>query len=273
MSSPYRDPFTVGESAAMPDVLICSGLDPSGGAGLIADVRVVTANGARPVGVVTSQTVQDTQGMRSYHDVDPDLLGVQLVTLLSDIEVRAVKIGLVPSREVARELGTALELTSAPVIWDPVNAPSLGSVRLDRNVFDDTLAALGRHLTLITPNVRELAELGDRAIRSLAEAIAAGSALATVTGAAVLVKGGHLATDGIEAIDVLIANETIVELRGPRIKSGEDVHGTGCALSSAIAAHLARGLPLVEACRAAKLFVAARIAAPVRPGRGAAAVV
>jgi hydroxymethylpyrimidine/phosphomethylpyrimidine kinase len=271
--SPYRDPFQVVTGGALPDVLICSGLDPSGGAGLIADVRVVSALGARPVGVVTSQTVQDTQGMRSYHDVDPDVLGAQLVSLLSDIEVRAVKIGLVPSRAVATELGNALELTGAPVVWDPVNAPSLGDIRLDRNVFDDTLAALGRHLTLITPNVRELAELGQRTIRTLEEAIAAGAALAAIIGAAVLVKGGHLATTGTDAIDVLIMKNTVEELRGPRIARGEDVHGTGCALSSAIAAHLARGFELVEACRAAKQFVASRIATPVRPGRGAAAVV
>lgn len=271
--SPYRDPFATGAAGALPDVLICSGLDPSGGAGFIADIRVVSALGARAVGVVTSQTVQNTQGMRSYHDVDPDVLGVQLTTLLSDIEVRAVKIGLVPSREIARELGDALELTAAPVVWDPVSAPSLGDVRLDRAVFDDTLAALGAHLTLITPNVRELAELGRREIRTLDEAVAAGSALVHVTGAAVLVKGGHLGLDGVDAVDVLISSTGIEELRGPRIAGGESVHGTGCALSSAIAAHLARGLELAEACRAAKQFVAARIAGPVRPGRGAAAVV
>ncbi len=269
--TPYRD--SLAESAALPHVLICSGLDPSGGAGFVADIRVVTQLGARAVGVVTAQTVQNTQGMRSYHDVDPDVLGAQLTTLLSDVEVRAVKIGLVPSRAVARELGDGLALTGAPVVWDPVSAPSLGDVRLDREVFDATLTALLPHLTVLTPNVRELAELTRRSITTLEDAIVAGKALARVSGAAVLVKGGHLSSQDTEAIDVLIAGDLVEELRGPRIAGGEDVHGTGCALASAIAAHLARGFELVEACRAAKQFVATRIAAPIRPGRGASSVV
>jgi len=267
------DPNPDDPTSARPAVLICSGLDPSGGAGFVADVRVVSQLGGRPVGVVTALTVQNTQGMRSYHDVDPEVLGVQLTTLLSDIEVRGVKIGLVPSRAIANELGQGLELTAAPVVWDPVSAPSLGDVRIGRAVFDDTLAALGRHLTLLTPNVRELALLSQRSIRTLDEAIGAGTALARATGAAVLVKGGHLLESVEEAIDVLITASGVEELRGARVARGEDVHGTGCALSSAITTYLARGFELVEACRAAKRFVAARIATPVRPGRGAAAVV
>ncbi len=269
--SPYRDPFAT-TGTTMPNVLICSGLDPSGGAGFIADIRVVTLLGARAIGVLTSQTIQNTQGMRSVHEVDPDVLGAQLTTLLSDIEVRAVKIGLVASHKVARELGEGLALTGAPVVWDPVSAPTLGDVRIDRAMFDDALAALGPHLTLITPNVRELVELSRREIHTLEDAVMAGNALAQVTGAAVLVKGGHLGAQDADAVDILISGGTVEELRGPRVAGGQDVHGTGCALSSAIAAQLARGFELVEACRSAKQFVAARIAAPVHPGRGASAV-
>jgi len=262
---------------ARPDVLICAGLDPSGGAGLIADVRVVSELGARPVGVVTALTVQNTTGAVAVEPMAAALVREQLEFLLSDVEVKAVKIGLLGASEVADALAGALALTAAPVVWDPVVAPSRGEARFVDDGLGGAALALAPHLALVTPNAFELAVLatvpGTR-IASLDDAIAAGEALAGRLGCAVLVKGGHLG-DGAagEAIDVLCHAGKREVLRGPRIAGGEHVHGTGCALSSAIAAHLARGADLVEACRGAKAYVAARIAAPVRPGRGAAAVV
>jgi hydroxymethylpyrimidine/phosphomethylpyrimidine kinase len=270
--SPYRDPTGTAD-AARTDLLICAGLDPSGGAGLIADVRVASMLGTRPVGVVTALTIQNTQGVRSSHPIDADVLGAQLATLLSDVEVRAVKLGMLGAIDIARELGDALHLTAAPVVWDPISAPTLGNIAFDRGLFEEQLAELAPHLTLITPNAHELGELTGLPIRDLPTAIAAARALAARCEAAVLVKGGHLTADPSEATDVLIDREVVETFRGPRIVDGEHVHGTGCMLSTAIAAHLALGANLVEACRAAKELVAARIAAPVRPGRGAAAVV
>lgn len=268
--SPYRDggdPSPV----RIPDVLICAGLDPSGGAGLIADVRIASMLSTRPVGVVTALTIQNTQGVRSAHPLDADVVGAQIATLLSDIEVHAVKLGMLGAADIAREIADGLHLTAAPVVWDPISAPSLGDVRFDRDLFEEMLRELAPHLTLITPNAAELAALAKRPIRDLDDAIAAARELGQRTGAAVLAKGGHAA--GPESIDVLVSGELIERLRGPRVVDGEHVHGTGCALSTAIAAHLALGASLVEACRAAKDLVAARIAAPVRPGRGAAAIV
>ncbi|MCX5742426.1 MAG: PfkB family carbohydrate kinase, partial [Proteobacteria bacterium] len=127
------------------------------------------------------------------------------------------------------------------------------------------------HVTLLTPNARELEILVGADVRSLGDAVAAGKRILDKLGVAVLVKGGHLG--GAASPDVLVEHLGITQLAGARIEGGEDEHGTGCALSSAIAAHLALGEPLLEACRAAKRFVAARIAAPARPGRGAASVV
>jgi hydroxymethylpyrimidine/phosphomethylpyrimidine kinase len=256
---------------AAPDVLICAGLDPSGGAGLIADVRIVSALGARPVGVVTALTIQDTQGVRSVHPLDPEVVGAQLAALLSDIEVKGVKLGMLGAIDMARQIAGGLHLTAAPVVWDPIGAPSLGGVAFDRELFDEMLRALAPHLTLITPNVDELAILAKQRIGGLAELVAAARQLAGELGVAVLAKGGH--AGGPEAVDVLASGGLVEELRSPRVASGEHVHGTGCALSTAIASHLALGASLVEACRAAKALVGARIASPVRPGRGAAAVV
>jgi hydroxymethylpyrimidine/phosphomethylpyrimidine kinase len=264
--SPYRDEA---DATRLPDILICSALDPSGGAGFIADVRVVSQLGGRPLGVVTALTVQDTRGMRSCHELDADVVGVQLNAILSDIEVAAVKLGILGSSAVIRELGANLELTGAPVVWDPISAPTQGDISFSE-LFDIALQQLGKHLSLITPNARELGEMAKAPIENLAEAVTAAEVFARVGKVAVLLKGGHLGTD--EAVDVLCHAGGVEYLRGPRLVQ-EDVHGTGCALSSAIATYLGSGMPLVDACRAAKEFVAERIANPARPGRGAAAVI
>ncbi|HEY0478601.1 MAG TPA: bifunctional hydroxymethylpyrimidine kinase/phosphomethylpyrimidine kinase [Kofleriaceae bacterium] len=256
--------------ADAPDVLICAGLDPSGGAGLIADVRVVSELGCRPVGVVTALTVQNTTAVVEAEAVAADRVREQLEFLLSDVEVRAVKIGMLGATAVAEAIARALALTGAPVVWDPIVQPSRGVARFDGRL-EDAVAALAPHVTVLTPNAGELAELTGTAVADLAEAREAGRALAERLGLAVLVKGGHLGGD--ESVDLLCHAGGVEPLHGPRTPGGEHVHGTGCALSSALAAHLARGLALVDACRAAKAFVAARIAAPVSPGRGARAIV
>jgi hydroxymethylpyrimidine kinase/phosphomethylpyrimidine kinase len=266
---PFRDP------AVRPDVLICAGLDPSGGAGLIADVRVVGELGGRPVGVVTALTVQNTTAVIGTEAMGAEQVREQLEFLLSDVEVRGVKIGMIGSSEIAKSIGQALALTGAPVVWDPVIHPSRGDVPFIDSLFQHAVAALMPHVTVLTPNAQELAFLTGARIATLADATAAGQALAGRLATAVLVKGGHLGGNesSNESVDVLCRAGGVELLRGSRVPGGEHVHGTGCALSAAIATHLARGAELVDACRAAKAFVAARIAAPARPGRGAAAVV
>jgi hydroxymethylpyrimidine/phosphomethylpyrimidine kinase len=263
--SPYRD-----DASPRRDVLACAGLDPSGGAGLIADTRVISELGARPIGVVTTLTIQNTTGVIGGQPADAEIVSHQLAFVLSDIEVHAVKIGMLGSSEIARSLASSLQLTAAPVVWDPVMQPSRGDLPPAEAWMGDAIAALRPHLTLITPNAQELAFLAELPVGDLAEAEIAGRALAQRLDCAVLIKGGHLGGD--EAIDVLLHPGGREQLRGPRARGGEHVHGTGCALSSAIATYLARGRDLVEACRLAKDYVAARIADPVHPGRGEPAV-
>jgi hydroxymethylpyrimidine kinase/phosphomethylpyrimidine kinase len=265
-------PYRGSSPPSAPDLLICAGLDPSGGAGLIADVRVTALLGARPTGIVTALTVQNTTGVVDCQACDPDFVGHQLAFLLTDIEVRAVKIGMIGSTPIAKAIANALHLTGAPVVWDPILYPSRGDVAFTDSLFGDALTALRPHLTLVTPNARELAFMTNLPVTDLASAEAAGRTLAQRLDCAVLVKGGHVAT-GDESVDVLLTSSSREELRAPRIRDGEHVHGTGCALSSAIAAYLATGRELVDACRLAKDFVHDRIASPARPGRGAGAVV
>jgi hydroxymethylpyrimidine/phosphomethylpyrimidine kinase len=260
--------------ASPPEVLICAGLDPSGGAGILADVRVISELGCRPIGVVTALTVQNTTAVLATEAMSPELVREQLEFLLSDVEVKAVKIGMIGSSELAKAIGKALALTGAPVVWDPIVHPSRGDVRFVDSLFGHAVAALSPHVTLLTPNASELAFVAGTEIGSVEDAILVGQRLAQRLDTSVLVKGGHLGgpESKNESVDVLCHAGRVELLRGPRTPSGEHVHGTGCALSSAIAAHLARGADLIEACRAAKAFVAARIATPARPGRGAAAV-
>jgi hydroxymethylpyrimidine/phosphomethylpyrimidine kinase len=262
-------PYRGAASTRAPDVLVCAGLDPSGGAGLIADVRVVAELGGRPAGVVTALTVQNTTGVVDVQACDPDLVGHQLACLLTDIEVRAVKIGMVGSTAIAKAIANALHLTHAPVVWDPILAPSRGNVQFTDS-FDEALSALRPHLTIITPNKQELFELTALPTGDQAMAEAAARELAKKLDCAVLVKGGHFS--GEESIDVLVTASERTELRGKRIEGGEHVHGTGCALSSAIATYLAHGRELADACQLAKQFVAGLIEKPAHPGRGTSAV-
>lgn len=250
-------------------MLVCAGLDPSGGAGLIADVRIVAELGARPVGVATAMTVQNTTGVASASPCDPELVENQLTFLLHDVEARAVKIGMLCGSDTARAVARALALTGAPVVWDPILAPSRGSADWT-SALDAAAEFLQPHLAVVTPNAAELARLAGTSVTDLASAEAAGRTLAARLGTAVFVKGGHL--DGKHAIDMLIYSGGREEFCTERVDGGEHVHGTGCALSSALATYLALGEELPRACLLAKQYVTARLANPVRPGRGAAAV-
>lgn len=262
----YRD-----NRADIPEVLICSGLDPSGGAGFLADAYVVSQLGARPIGVVTSLTVQNTLAVQQVHPVDPEVVGAQLASVLGDIEVHAVKLGLIGSVAIAREISFGLDLTNAPVVWDPVGAPSRGRVPFDSAHFEAMREHLAPHLRLVTPNWMELEELVQEQLGDRDAAIAAARRFIGGSKIAVLIKGGHHDT-GDEIVDILVDGDAVELLAGPRL-GDEDVHGTGCALSTAIATQLAKGDELLAACHHAKAWVAARIAAPMRAGRGAPSVV
>lgn len=253
-----------------PGLLICAGIDPSGGAGLIADVRIAAMLDTRPVGIATAMTIQNTTGVVASVPLEPEMIREQLELLLSDVEVQAVKIGMVGSSAIARAISDALALTSAPVVWDPVAYASRGDTALVEGTLDRALDALAPHLVLVTPNARELAMLACAEVRNIEQAIAAGRMLCERLQLAVLVKGGHLAGD--DSADYLCRPSGVIEIPGVRIPGGEEVHGTGCALATAIAAHLALGAELVEACTEAKRFVAELISSPVMPGRGAPAV-
>jgi hydroxymethylpyrimidine/phosphomethylpyrimidine kinase len=248
-----------------PGLLIVAGLDPSGGAGLIADVRIADRLGCRPIGVATSLTEQSTRGVQDAHHTQSHIIASQLTLVLSDIEIRAVKIGMIATARTARDVADALALTGAPVVWDPVLSPTRGGALYDGDPMD-AIAALAAHLALITPNADEAHRLTGIAVTDEKTAIAAGRALVKQWVSAALIKGGHV--EGAEAVDILVEGDQVHRLPGLRIPAGASVHGTGCALSTAIACRLAHGDALVDACRIGKSFVADLLAAPVSAGRG-----
>jgi hydroxymethylpyrimidine/phosphomethylpyrimidine kinase len=233
----------------------------------------VSELGGRPCGVVTALTVQNTTGVVGSHACDPDVVGQQLTFLLTDIEMKAIKIGMIGSPAIARAVANALHLSAAPVVWDPVMYASRGDAPLNDGTLDEAMQALKPPLTLVTPNKQELFLMTGLPTGTFVMAEAAGRSLARKLDTAVLIKGGHLG--GVESVDLLVhasSPDRGIELRMPRIKGGEDVHGTGCALSSAIATYLAHGRELDEAVQLAKQYVTKLIDNPVNPGRGASAV-
>ncbi len=251
-------------------VAIVAGLDPGGGAGLIADVQHAVVHGLRPVGVVTAHTEQDTSGVRAVHPVPAEVVGAGLVTLLSDIEVAAVKIGMLGHQEIADAVAEALALTAAPVVWDPVLLPTAGRVALLHGDPARVKRALDPHLTLVTPNLAEAAALTGLPVTTVAEMVVAAPRLVADDDQSALITGGHLSG---AAVDVLYHRGRIEELSGPRVDTGGPVHGTGCALSTTIACRLALGDELPAAVRAAKRWVTERLGTPVRAGRGMGAMV
>lgn len=251
----------------MKEILIVSGLDPSGGAGFLADARVVHHYGMRAVGAISAQTEQTTRGVRAVHSPGAALLSAQLVELLGDVEVAAGKIGLLADEECAVAVSEALEMTDAPMVWDPVLRASVGDMPLFRGDPRRALAHLRWHVAVITPNLDEAGALTGEVVGDAAAMRRAAAAIATENKLACLVKGGHLG--GGRALDVLaLADGSVVDLEAERVPGGEDVHGTGCALSTAIACLLARGEDVATAVVSAAELVRERLRAPVKVGRG-----
>ena len=246
---------------AVPNVLSIAGSDPSGGAGIQADLKTFAALGVYGCAAITALTAQSTRGVTAVMPVSPEFVDQQLETLLADVRVAAVKIGMLGTGGVVRAVAAALRRHHLPhVVVDPVMAATAGGRLLD----DDGIAALRDELlplaTVVTPNASEAGILvRGAAPRTVDEARSAAHALHAAGARSVLVTGGHLA-EGDEVVDVLYDGRILGEVRTRRVR-GRGTHGTGCTLSSAIAAFLARGVALPEACARAQRFVANAIAA------------
>jgi hydroxymethylpyrimidine/phosphomethylpyrimidine kinase len=258
----------------IPNVLSIAGSDPSGGAGIQADLKTFAALGVYGCAAPTALTAQNTVEVSAVLSVPADFLRRQLEAVFADVRVDAVKIGMVGAADAVRAVAAILRAYRPSfVVLDPVLHASTGARLLHTDALDALRDELLPLATVVTPNAVEAgALLGIAAPRSIAEAREAASLLAAHGPGAALVTGGHLA-DAADAVDVLHDGHIAREFRVRRFPGG-GTHGTGCTLSSAIAALLARGYALPEACAEGQRFVAASIArgADLRVGRGAGPV-
>jgi hydroxymethylpyrimidine/phosphomethylpyrimidine kinase len=250
-------------STGRPVVLTVAGSDPSGGAGIQADLKTIHQHGAYGAAVPTLLTVQNTHGVEQVEPVSADFVRSQLANLLGDLEPSAAKTGALASRQVVHVLASVIGQTNFPWVVDPVWLPSRGHPLAKGDVVDAYRDALMSRAALVTPNTREAALLAERPVRSVAEAKRAAEVIAGFGAQAVLVKGGHLEGDD-RGVDVLFYEGDVRELAASEVVEGR-FHGTGCALSAAIASRLARGeeLPAAVAMAKAWLTQALRNAFPV----------
>lgn len=220
--------------------LTIAGSDSGGGAGIQADLKAFSALGVYGTSAITAITAQNTQGVTAVEMLLPGLVAAQISTVLADIRIDAVKIGMLGTAEVIAAVAGELASWAGPVVLDPVMVAKSGDMLLQ----SDAVAALIRHLLpradLLTPNLPEAARLlGVSPAASVAEAEAQGRALMNLGARAVLMKGGHAA--GAVCTDLLICRNDVLAFTAPRIAT-KNTHGTGCSLSAAIAAGLAKGL-------------------------------
>ena len=250
-------------------VLSIAGSDSGGGAGIQADLKTFSALGCYGMTAITAITAQNTCGVTGIHGIPPEMLKAQIDAVVQDIGVDAVKIGMLHSPEVVRVVADAIRTYQLPhVVLDPVMVATSG----DRLIASETVQVLVHELfprvSVITPNLDEAALLLGRDIPNADALDIAAQDLLAMGARAVLLKGGHLAGDDV--VDLLVdASGPLQRLASRRIAS-RNVHGTGCTLSSAIAAHLALGYGLGEAVSLARAFILGAIAqgADVTTGQG-----
>ena len=251
-------------------VLTIAGSDSGGGAGIQADIKSISANGCFATSAITAITAQNTLGVNAVEGLSIDILEGQIEAVLSDIGTDSVKIGMLHSAEVVRSVARLLRKYGIKdVVLDPVMVSTSGHKLIE----DSAIAVLKSDLMplarVITPNIPEAEILLGEPIEKQGDLPAAARRLAQQYGVSVLLKAGHLVDD--ELIDIFYNNETdeVIELSARRVDT-PNTHGTGCTLSSAFAAQLAKGLPLTEAARAAKAYINAAIihGAEYRIGNG-----
>ena len=252
-----------------PRVLSIAGSDSGGGAGIQADLKTSAALGCYGMTAITAVTAQNTLGVRSIHGVPPEMLRDQIDTVMEDIGAHAVKIGMLHSPEIVLTVAEAIDRHALPkVVLDPVMVATSGAVLIDNPAIIVLVRELFPRALLVTPNLDEASMLVGRTLHNESDMQAAAQEMLAMGANTVLLKGGHLPGDQVSDL-LLMKNSPAHWMRAPRIHTG-NTHGTGCTLSSAIAAHLALGAGLLEAVEAARSYVRAALMASltVRTGEG-----
>ena len=249
----------------MKTALSIAGSDCSGGAGIQADLKTMTMNGVYAMSVITALTAQNTTSVRSIQESTPDFLKDQLDAVFQDIFPDAVKIGMVASSELIRVIADRLKFYQARnVVVDPVMVATSGSALMTDNAVLTLIEELLPLSTLVTPNIPEAEVLSGMTIENKDDMITAAKHIGDNHNCAVLLKGGHSIND---AHDLLYADGQLTWFAGRRIDN-PNTHGTGCTLSSAIVANLAKGYTLPDAVQKAKDYISGALAAMLDLGNG-----
>ena len=250
----------------MKTALTIAGSDSSGGAGIQADLKTMTMNGVYAMSAITALTAQNTTGVRAVEETAPDFLRQQIDAVFEDIYPDAVKIGMVASCELIRVIADRLRFYKAQnVVVDPVMVATSGSALIKSDAVQTLTEELLPLATVVTPNIPEAEILSGMRIGTAEEMAEAARKIGSEHHCAVLLKGGHSVND---ANDLLWADGEITWFEGKRIDN-PNTHGTGCTLSSAIAANLAKGFTLTESVRRAKEYISGALAAMLDLGKGA----
>ena len=243
----------------IPTALSIAGSDPSGGAGIQADLKTFSAHGVYGMSTITALTVQNTQGVSGIQLLPADFVAAQIDALFEDIRIDVIKIGMIANAQIAQAVASSLRnKPKTPIVLDPVMIAKGGHALLEEDAITAVQTQLLPLADILTPNLEEAARLLDTDIASSrTEMETQGKALLAYGPKAVLMKGGHLESE--ESPDLLITAQGSQWYDSPRIDT-QNTHGTGCTLSSAIAAQLAKGNSYEEAIHHAKAYVHAAIA-------------
>ena len=252
-----------------PTVLTIAGTDPTGGAGIQADLKTFTALGCYGMSVITALVAQNTTGVKSIHSIPPEFVRQQLLAVLEDIRPDAVKIGMVHSVALVEVIAEVLaQYSDIPVVFDPVMIATSG----DRLIEEDTIEAIKQKLfplsAVITPNMDEAALLAGIGVKTVEDMQLAAAGIMAMKPGALLLKGGHLEKEELTSL-LFEGNGIKTEYKSQRINT-RNMHGSGCTLSSAIASFLARDYSLADAVANAQEYVHGAIlnAANVICGKG-----
>ena len=249
----------------MKTALTIAGSDCSGGAGVQADIKTMTMNGVYAMSAITALTAQNTTGVRMIQEATPVFLKEQLDAIFEDIEPDAVKIGMVSSKELICVIADRLRYYGAKnIVTDPVMVATAGSSLIKTDAVQMLASELLPLSSLVTPNIPEAEVLSDLSIRSKEDMEKAAKYIGDTYGCAVLLKGGHSIN---EANDLLYADDSMRWFEGRRIDNS-NTHGTGCTLSSAIAANLAKGYYLADSVQRSKDYISGALAAMLDLGKG-----
>lgn len=246
-------------------VLTIAGSDCSGGAGIQADIKTITAHGMYAMSAITALTAQNTTGVYGIHETPPEFVAQQLDCIFTDIMPDAVKIGMVSSPEIIQVIAQKLrDYQAKNIVLDPVMVATSGGKLIHDNASSAVTDLLFPLASVVTPNIPEAEALCGCTITTKQDMEQAANRIAGSCSGAVLVKGGHLADC---SDDLLLANGTPHWLNGERVATG-NTHGTGCTLSSAIACGLAKGLDVLQSVQEAKCYITGALQAGLDLGKG-----